>query len=466
MRATAVREALRERNVRLLVGSGVVDALGNGMANVALAFAVLRIGGAADLGYTLLAREIPMVVFLLVGGVWADRVSRKLLLVAGDVAMGSAQAMTALLFLTHHATVVRVAALQIVFGVANAFTRPASTGLISQAVSHAHLQEANALFDLTRSLSRIVGPAIGGLIVVTANPGWALAVDAATFFVSGAFYLRLRIADSSRPARTNVIHELREGWSEFTSRTWLWTMVGSFGFFQLSLFPALLVLGPLVAKTHLGGAGAWGLILAFQGVGSLFGGLLALRLHSSRPLVAATIVCLPIAGVLALLGAAAPGLRCCARSSFVASVGLTCGDIVWFTTFQLQVPDHLISRLSSFDWFGSVALNPIGYARDRPARELTRRRNDALRSSRRERRGDARRRAEPGDPESQGVACGTCGSFGLAFCGRAELTGVILEHWPRRRGARSGTRDREKSAQSSVQVVLVIPVTRVAVVGV
>lgn len=361
MRATAARDALRERNVRLLVGSGAVDALGNGMANVALAFAVLRIGGAADLGYTFLAREIPMVVFLLLGGVWADRVSRKLLLVVGDVAMGSAQALTALLFLTHQATVWRVALLQVVFGVANAFTRPASTGLIAQAVSHAHLQEANALLNLTRSFSRIAGPALGGLIVVAANPGWALAVDAATFFVSAAFYLETRIAQSARSERTNMIRELREGWSEFASRTWLWTMVASFGFFQLSLFPALLVLGPLVAKNHLGGAGAWGLILAFQGVGSLFGGLLALRLHASRPLVAATLLCLPIAGVLALLGAAAPTAVLCA-ASFVASVGLTCGDIVWFTTFQLQVPDHLMSRLSSFDWFGSVALNPIGYA--------------------------------------------------------------------------------------------------------
>jgi hypothetical protein len=138
-------------------------------------------------------------------------------------------------------------------------------------------------------------------------------------------------------------------------------MVASFGLFQLTLFPALLVLGPVVAKAQLGGAGAWGIILAFQGAGSIFGGLLALRLHPRRPLVAAALLCVPIALLLALLGAAAPvPLLCCA--GFLASVGLTCGDIIWFTTFQLQVPDHLMSRLSSFDWFGSIALNPIGYA--------------------------------------------------------------------------------------------------------
>jgi MFS family permease len=361
MRAAAVRNALHERNVRLLVASGATDALGNNMAAVALAFAVLQIGSTADLGYVFLAREIPMVVFLLAGGVWADRVSRKALLVVGGLATGSAQAATAALFLTHHATVWRVAVLQVVFGVSGAFTRPASTGLIAQAVTHAHLQEANALLDLSRSTLRVVGPALGGLIVIKATPGWALATDAATFFVVAALQFLLRIPAGERPVRTRMLHELREGWNEFTGRTWLWTMVASFGLFQLTLFPALLVLGPSVAKMHLGGAGAWGLILAFQGVGSIFGGLSALRLQPKRPLVVATLLCLPTALLLALLGAAAPVALLCA-AGLLASWGLTCGDIIWFTTFQLHVPDHLMSRLSSFDWFGSVALNPLGYA--------------------------------------------------------------------------------------------------------
>ncbi len=361
MRGTAVRNAFRERNVRYLVASGAVDALGNNMAAVALAFAVLEIGSAADLGYVFLAREIPIVVFLLAGGVWADRVSRKALLVLGGLATGSAQATTAVLFLTHHATIWRVALLQTVFGVAGAFTRPASTGLISQAVSHAHLQEANALLDLSRSSLRVIGPALGGLIVVVANPGWALAGDAASFFVVAGLYLQLRIAPTERPPRTRMLHELREGWSEFVSRSWLWAMVASFGLFQLTLFPALLVLGPTVAKQHLGGAGAWGLILACQGAGSILGGLIALRLRPPRPLVAATLLCVPTAFLLALLGAVAPVPVLC-LAGFVAAVGLTSGDIIWFTTFQLEVPDQLMSRLSSFDWFGSVALNPLGYA--------------------------------------------------------------------------------------------------------
>jgi MFS family permease len=331
------------------------------MAQVALAFAVLHIGSASDLGFVFLAREIPIVAFLLIGGVWADRVSRKWLLVAGDVTTGAAQAVTALLFLTHHAAIWNVAALQVIFGVANAFTRPASTGLVQQAVSALHLQQANALSDLGRSMTRIAGPAIGGAIVVAANPGWALAVDSATFVASGILRAKMRIARTARPPRTHLLADLREGWGEFVSRTWVWVMVASFGFFQLTLFPALLVLGPVVAKAHLGGAGPWGLILASQAAGSVAGGLLALRLRPARPLLASCLLMMPTAGFLALLGAAAAVPALCV-AGFVAAAGLTSGDIFWMTTFQRNIPEPLISRLSSFDWFGSVVFNPLGYA--------------------------------------------------------------------------------------------------------
>ena len=246
------------------------------MVQVALAFAVLHIGGATDLGLVLLAREIPIVAFLLVGGVWADRVSRKLLLVAGDAAMGSVQAVTALLLLTGNASVWSVAALQVGFGAVTAFTRPASVGLVPQVVAGSQLQEANALVDLGRSTMRIAGPAIGAVIVVAANPGWALVADAASFAVSALLRVQMRVARGTPPPRLRLFSELAHGWSEFVARRWVWLMVSSFGLFQLTLFPAMLVLGPVVAETQLGGAGAWGAILAAQAAGSVAGGLVAL----------------------------------------------------------------------------------------------------------------------------------------------------------------------------------------------
>jgi MFS family permease len=353
--------ALRERNLALIVSAVSVSALGSGMSQVALAFAVLRISNASGLGLVFFARELPIVVFLLLGGIWADRVSRKWLLVIGDVTTGAAQAATAALFLSGHASVWSIAVLQVLFGTANAFTRPATIGLLPQAVKATHLQQANALRSLGSNTMQIAGPAIGAVIVVAANPGWALVADAATFFVSAALRAQLRIAQADRPARKHFLADLHEGWREFRARTWVWAMVSSFGLFQLTLFPTMLVLGPVVAKQHLGGAGAWGAILACQAAGAVLGGLVSLRIRFKRPLLASALVMLPTALMLAALGLAAPLWVLCA-TSLLATTCLLCGDIVWQSTFQTHVPEHLISRLSSFDWLGSVALNPIGYA--------------------------------------------------------------------------------------------------------
>lgn len=360
-RAPSTLSALRERNLTLIVGAGSVSALGSGMSQVALAFAVLRISNASGLGLVFFARELPIVVFLLLGGIWADRVSRKWLLVIGDITTGAAQAATAVLFLSGHASVWSIAVLQVLFGTANAFTRPAAIGLLPQAIKATYLQQANALRSLGSNTMQIAGPAIGAVIVVAANPGWALVADAATFFISASLRAQLRIAHADRPARKHFLADLREGWREFRARTWVWAMVSSFGLFQLTLFPTMLVLGPVIAKQRLGGAGAWGAILACQAAGAVLGGLVSLRVRFKRPLLASALVMLPTALMLAALGLAAPLWILCA-ASLLATTCLLCGDIVWQSTFQAHVPEHLISRLSSFDWLGSVALNPIGYA--------------------------------------------------------------------------------------------------------
>jgi MFS family permease len=353
---------LRERNLALYVSSTSVSTLGTAMAEVALAFAVLEIGSPTDLGFVLLAREIPLVVFLLLGGVWADRISRQRVLIAADVLRGSAQATGAALLLTGVASVWRLALLQIVFGVAGAFSRPATVGLIQETVSPGQLQEANALIGLARSSFRVVGPALGGAIVVAASPGWALAADAASFGASALLLAAMRLPMRTvRVAGASVLGDLRDGWQEFTSRTWVWVMVVSFGLFQMTLFPALVVLGPYVAKTELGGASAWGTILAFQAVGAIIGGLVALRVRPGRPLVASALLAVPMAGMLALLGGAAP-VWVIAAAGLVAAACLTTTDVFLTTTLQQKVPAHAISRISSFDWFGSVALNPVGYA--------------------------------------------------------------------------------------------------------
>ena len=360
MRLPRSLEVLHERSFARYLASVTVSTLGSGMATVALAFAVLDFGGATDLGIVLLAREIPMVVFLLLGGVFADRLPRRAILVGCDLLKGTAQAATAALLFTGHANVWSVGLLQAVFGVAAAFSRPATTGIVKEAVSDERLQEGNALLSLARSVLSIAGPAIGALIVAVGGAAWAIAADSVSFFASAALIASMHLAPTVRMVSKSIVGDLREGWHEFVERSWVVAMVISFGLFQLTYFPALLVLGPLVAKEELGGAGAWGTILAVESAGAVLGGLFALRVKFDRPLVACQLLVLPSGVLLATIAVPLP-LAVIALTAFVTGIGFSFGDTLWMTALQRYVPEHALSRISSFDWLGSVALNPLGY---------------------------------------------------------------------------------------------------------
>jgi Transmembrane secretion effector len=352
---------LHERSFARYLAAVTVSTLGSGMAMVALAFAVLEFGSATDLGIVLLAREIPIVVLLLLGGVFADRLPRRTILVGSDLVKGAAQVVTAILLFSGTASVWNIALLQTVFGVAAAFSRPATIGLVREAVSDGRLQEANALLGLASSVLSIAGPAIGALIVAAGSPAWAIAVDAITFFASAALTASMHLAPTLRMAQASILGDLVDGWREFVTRPWAVAMVVSFGLFQLTYFPALLVLGPLVAKQELGGAGAWGTILAVESLGAVVGGLFALRIRVKRPLVASQLFVLP-AGVLLAALAVPVSLIAMVVVAFAVGIGFALGNTLWITALQRNVPAHALSRISSFDWLGSVALNPIGYA--------------------------------------------------------------------------------------------------------
>ena len=361
MRLPASLAVLREPSVARYLAAVTVTGLGSGMATVALAFAVLGFGSAIDLGIVLLARELPMVVLVLLGGVFADRLPRRTILVGSDLVKGGAQVATALLLVSGLADVWNVAILQTVFGVSAAFSRPATIGLIREAVSDARLQEANAVVQLSYSVMSIAGPAAGALVVAAGGAALAIAIDAMTFFMSAVFTASMRLAPAARMASRSVIGDLREGWREFVARRWAVAVIVAFGLFQLTYFPALLVLGPLVAKQALGGAAAWGTILAVESLGAVVGGMFALRLRVKRPLVVCQLLVLPAGLLLAALAVPLP-LIAVAAVSFSVGVGFALGNMLWITALQRNVPGHLLSRISSFDWLGSVALNPIGYA--------------------------------------------------------------------------------------------------------
>jgi MFS family permease len=352
--------ALREREFALLFSATVMTSLGSIVGTIALAFAVLDVAGPTSLGLVLAAREVASAAVLIFGGVLSDRARRNLVLIGASLLQGVAQGVIAIAVLGHAASVPLFAATGILWGLGGGLVVPAETGLVPQTVSPARLQEANALQGLSRSGVRVIGPALGGVLVVALDPGWALAVDSASFFACAVLLGRMRIAPRIGAQQERFLDELRAGWREFTARTWLWSTVLIFGLGNV-FFMFLQVLGPAVANDRLGGAGAWAAILTASGVGAIAGGVSAMRLRPSKPLVACIVWPLLILPEFAALAAGAPTWMI-AVAAFGGGFGFANHVALWFTVFQREVPEHAQSRVASYDAFGSFVLSPVGAA--------------------------------------------------------------------------------------------------------
>lgn len=353
---------LRHRDFRLLFTARTASVLGNAVVPVAVAFAVLELtGSATDLGLVLAARFVPQLVLLLAGGVLADRLPRQRVMVVADVVAGLAQCAAAALLLLGHLQLWQLVVLEAVNGAAFAFFFPASTGLIPQTVPPSLLQPANALLRLANNGMMILGSALAGVIVALTGPGEALALDAATFFVSAACCSLLRVSGGVVVAGRRFVADLRAGWQEFTARRWLWTVVAQFSVVNAAHAGAFLVLGPVVAQQSLGGAAAWGLILAAEATGFVLGGLLGLRYRPERPLLAGGLGVLLWAPPLALLAVSAP-VWLIAGVAVVGGLGAETFGVQWDTCLQGNVPGDALSRVSSYDALGSFAFIPLGLA--------------------------------------------------------------------------------------------------------
>jgi predicted MFS family arabinose efflux permease len=352
---------LREREYRLLFGAQAVSLLGDGMINVALAFAVIGLGGGApEIGLVFTLRAVALVATLLAGGVVGDRLPRRAVLISADLARVVSQGALAVALIAGAPAFWVIGALSAVTSVATGFFNPTSTAFLPAVVSPARLQQANALRGLVNSIGRIGGPSLAGLLVVTAGAGWALAFDASTFAISAALLSRIHVSDHPEPARKSFVADLKEGWDAFRSRTWLWSFVAWFSFGNL-LYGCWAIVGPLVAERDLGGAGPWGLIIAASGAGGVVGGLLALRAHPRRPLLFAACGLSILFVPLALLALGLPAVLI-AAGAVVSEVGLVLGLSVWESTLQRHVPAATLSRVSAYDWFGSLAFLPVGLA--------------------------------------------------------------------------------------------------------
>lgn len=361
MFASGALAPLRERNFRLLWIGQAVSATGDALVPVAFAFAALQVGHTASaLGLVLAASTTARVVFLPVGGVWADRLPRQLVMLSSDAIRAVAELTLAAVLLSGHGQLWILIVLASVDGAAGAFFMPASGALVPQTVPAARLQQANALMGLSRSTTSVVGPAISGVLVALIGPGWVFAIDAATYLVSATSLAMLRVSAIDAAPRTSFWSELVAGWQAVSSRRWFLTNLVSHALWNFAI-AAFFVLGPVVAKQHLGGASAWGLIAASLGAGSVIGGLVALRVTPRRPLVVANLAL--TLSALQILALAPPlstvAIMCACVLGFA---GLTFLNEVWFATVPQLLPAEVLARASSFDWLVSIIAMPVGFA--------------------------------------------------------------------------------------------------------
>ena len=352
---------LRHREFRLLFAGRTISMAGSAMAPVALAFAVLDLtGSTTDLGLVLAARQIPVIVLLLFGGVWADRLPRHHVMVASNLVSGASQAVVAALLLTGRAQIWQLALLAGMNGASSAFFFPASNGVIPQTVTTPMLQQANAMLRLALNATNVTGAAIGGILVALTNPGTAIAIDAVSYFAAAACIGAMRLTAAERTPGSTVLHELREGWHDFWSRTWLWVIVLQFGIVNAFESGAVQVLGPGIAKDDLGGPAAWGAILTATSLGLILCGFMMMRWRPRRILLTATLAVFPL--VLPLIALAGPApLVVVIACAFAAGFFVEIFGVLWDTSMQQEIPPEKLSRLYSYDALGSWVLIPVAY---------------------------------------------------------------------------------------------------------
>ena len=345
---------------RNLFFARLLTVLGNGIAPIALAFAVLDIGGsAADLGLVVAARSIFNVAFLLIGGVLADRYSRSKVLLSSSVIAALSQGIVAWLVLDGTATIMWLAVLGTINGAAAGIALPASSAMVPQTVPARNLREANAFIQLGIYGGTVIGASLGGVLTAAIGPGWGLAVDALGFAASAPLYLLIRTASAQLlTSQTNILQDLRDGWQEFIARAWVWTIVAQFTVVNAAFSGVVMILGPIVADASFGRA-SWGIIVATQSIGLIAGSFIALRWRPRRDLFIGVILVALCAIPITLLSMVS-STAILMGAFFIAGVGFGQFGVVWAHSLQTHIPPEKLARVYAYDAMGSFVAIPIG----------------------------------------------------------------------------------------------------------
>ncbi|MFF7749099.1 MFS transporter [Streptomyces sp. NPDC007971] len=346
---------------RFLVGQST-SLLGSGMNTIGTTFVVLRMpgGGVDAVGVVMAARILAILVVLLLGGVFADRLGARSVMLTADLLRTAAQGVLAVLLFTEGARIWEVVALAVVLGIGEGGFSPGLTALVPGLVPAEDLTDANSLLQIAQAIASVVGPGLAGVLIAVSDADTVIAADAVSYGVSVLALAGLPLSRSAVPRR-GLFTDLGRGWKEFTSRTWLWVTTLHVGLFNFVLWAPFLVLGPTLAQQRLGGARAWGLVLAVYGIGSIVGGLAMLGRNPRRALAWS---------MGASVGWAIPAAALAARlpQAWVAAAALPAGagaavcNTLFTTVTQREIPAEVRGRISAFDSLGAFALGPLGLA--------------------------------------------------------------------------------------------------------
>jgi MFS family permease len=364
---------LRHHDFRNVWLAQSTSAMGDGVVIVAIALFVTDLtDDPTQVGIVLAAYLVPLIAFLLIGGVWADRLPRERVMVSADVARATLHALLAALIFTDTVEIWQIVAIEACYGSAQAFFQPAYTGIVPRTVPPGEVQEAQALSSLTLNLAELTGPAIATALVLGVGAGWAFLLDAATFVVSALLLSRVRTAGTA-PApseRGTVLAELGEGFREVSSRPWLWVTVVVFALAVPLGYAPLFVLGPTIAKETYDSAAVFGIVTAAYGAGALLGALIGFRWRPRHPMRAAFFVIAVWPLMLVSFATGVP-VALVLPLSVATGVGFALFDVFWDTTMAERIPSHALSRASAWEWMGSLALLPIGYLLAGPAADAS-----------------------------------------------------------------------------------------------
>jgi len=338
--------------------------IGDRVVVVAIAlFVTQTTGSASDLSMVLAAQALPLVALLLFGGVWADRLPRHRIMIATDLVRAGLHLMLAALIFAGEVQIWQLVVIEAVFGAAQAFFQPAYSGLVPQTVPESMVQDARAITETVEDLAFLIGPAIATGLVLGVGAWEAFAFDAATFVVSALLLAGVRPRDrggDEEPSQ-HVLAELRSGWREVRSRAWVWVSITGFAVSVMCVYAPWYALAPLIARDDYGSAGVFGLLESMAGVGAVIGAVLALRWRPRYPLRTGLLLVLawPVQDATFALGAP---IALVAVLAFATGFGFSLMVIWWETALVRHIPANLLSRVSSYDWMGSLALLPLGYA--------------------------------------------------------------------------------------------------------